>query len=298
MIPLKPIFLWKYLKFKRNIIPKNVGRLFYLSYEDALWDILDKRNVKKGSIILVPEFFCGDVENNIRKHGYKVSYYPVSKHLKTSSRQLSIAINKYHPTVLVIFHALGITNSLFENPIWLKDLSGKTILIEDCVHKIVNPQKIKFIKKNHFIIDSLRKVIPLQGSVVYTQKNELNFTEPTIFQSWKYATVVTFWWMIMQMLWNLTHFTRKTDLSNWFSIKANQVMKIGYDLIGDSILPARGFFVFNFLQQFIDFKKIEQIKMKQIEFYEETLSNLPKNIFQKVPYKAEHLLLLKLSICL
>ena len=98
----KPIQLWKYLKLKRNKLPKNIGRLFYLSWEDALWDILAKKNVKKNSIVLVPEFFCGDVEDNIRAHGYKIAFYPVSSKLITTNKQLAESILRYKPTVLII----------------------------------------------------------------------------------------------------------------------------------------------------------------------------------------------------
>lgn len=285
MMSLKPIFLFKYLGFKKNIVPKNIGRLFYLSWEDALWDILIKKKIKKGSTILVPEFFCGDVEENIKNHGYKVSYFSVDSRLTTSPKQLIDSIAKYSPEVIVILHSIGISNQLFIQNYWVKYLRPDTILIEDSVHKIVDPTEVEFIKSNHFIIDSLRKVIPLQGSVVYAQKNDLNFSEPSLFQSWKYGLDVIWWWMIMQIFWLLTHLTNGSSFSNWFIIKANQTMKTGYDLIGDSLLPARGFFIFNFLQQFLDFEKIKQIKRKQVELYEKELSNLPANIFQKVPYK-------------
>lgn len=284
MISLKPICLWKYLKFERNKIPKNVGRLFYLSWEDALWDILIKKKIKKGSTVLVPEFFCGDVENNIRNHGYKIAYYPVNSRLTTSPKQLIRTIHKYSPEVLVILHPVGISNQLFRQNYWVKLLKPETILIEDSVHKIVDPDKICFIKQNHFIIDSLRKVVPLQGSVVYAQKNEVDFTEPSPFQALGYAIKANLLWVVMQIFWNLSNWSHQSNLSNWFSLKANQIMKIGYDLIGDSVLPARGLFVFNSLQQFIDFEKIRQIKRKQVEFYEHKLTNFPKNIFQKISY--------------
>jgi len=281
---LKPIFLLKYLGFKKNKLPKNIGRLFYLSWEDALWDILEKKQVKKGSTALVPEFFCGDVENNIKNHGYKIAYYPVSNKLQTTNKQLTESIKNANPKVLIIFHAIGITNKSFNKTDWLKKIDKNLILIEDCVHKIVDPKKIKFLRKNHFIIDSLRKVVPLQGSVVYAQKNDINFSEPNILQSWKYATSVTLLWAIMNFFWGLTQIFRRRKLSIWFANKANKIMKTGYDLIGNNLLPARGFFVFNFLQQFVDAEMIRQTKIKQVDFYEKRLINLPKNIFQKVPY--------------
>lgn len=284
MISQKPIRLWKYLRFKKNKRPKNVGRLFYLSWEDALWDIFSKKNVKKGSTVLVPEFFCGDVENNIRAHGYKIAYYPVSPKLTATNKQLTESVLRYKPTVLIIINAVGIRNQFFDDISWVKNLDKNSVLVEDSVHLTIQPSQLKFYKKNHFIIDSLRKVVPLQGSNLFARKNDLNFSAPPLFQSLGYATGVTFWWFLMNFFWNLAHLTNESNLSNWFTCKAQRTMKIGYDLIGDSFLPARGWPIFDFFQQFLDVDKIKSVKRKQVEFYEEKLANLPKDIFQKAHY--------------
>ena len=201
MIPQKPIFLWKYLGFKKNVLPKSVKRLFYLSWEDGLWDILEKKNVRKGSVILVPEFFCGDVENNIKNHGYKIRYYFVSENLQTTDRQLLSAINKFEPKVIIIHHHVGIFNLLLSYKNWSKYVDNSIILIEDCVHRIVEPNQLKFIKQNHFFIDSLRKVVPLQGSVVYGQKNDLNFKQPPFYHSPLYSLKVHLLWIMMNLCW-------------------------------------------------------------------------------------------------
>ena len=268
MIRQKPIFLYKYLGLKRNHLQKNVKRLFYLSWEDALWDILEKKQVIKNSIVLVPEFFCGDVEENIRNHGYRIRYYPVNSRLTTSPKQLITSIKKYNPKVLVILHPIGITNQLFSSHYWAKYLDINTILIEDCVHKIVDPSKLKFIKKNHFIIDSLRKVVPLQGSSLYGKIDDLDFKSPPFYQSIFYSIKVHYLWLLMNFFW----FFKITN-------KARKTMKTGYDLIGDSKKPATGFFLFAFIQKFINIDKIKTIKETQVEFYE-------KNIKTNIPYSA------------
>jgi len=195
------------------------------------------------------------------------------------------SVKKYKPTVLIIFHTLGIKNNLLLKTDWFKKLDKNTILIEDCVHRIVDPNKVKFIKQDHFIIDSLRKVVPLQGSVVYAQKKYINFSVPTILQSFRYATSVTLLWATMNLFWVFSQLFFGTKLSVWLVDKANKIMKTGYDLIGNSIKPARGFFIFDFLQQFIDIENIQRKKRDQIEFYEKKLADLPENIFQKVPYE-------------
>lgn len=266
MIALKPIYLWKYLSFKKTRIPKDVKKLFYLSWEDGLWDILDKKNVKKGSTVLVPEFFCGDVEDNIRNHGYRIAHYPVSPSLITTNRQLIFSIKKHSPSVLVIFHMVGIANRLMDGTSWTKYLGRKSILIEDCVHRVVDPAGIRFIKSNHFIINSLRKVVPLQGSVLYGKSTDLDFSLPPPHQSFIYSLKVHLLWAAMNIFWILK-----------MPIAAKKAMKTGYGLIGDSIRPARGFIFFDFFQRFIDIKKVKEIKRKQVEFYE-------KHIKITIPY--------------
>lgn len=269
MISPNPIKLYKYLRLKINRIPLGLSRLFYLSFEDALWDILAKKNIAKGSAILVPEFYCGDVEVNMANHGYKVVHYPVSKYFKINVRKLSAQINKTKPEVLIIFHAFGITNNILEDNDWLKKLPEKTILIEDSVHKIVEPKKVKIRKHNHILIDSLRKVIPLQGSVVYGKENFLNFSTDIINSSWGYSIKVVFLWLLMQF-----HLNRgRVEL-------AHEYMMTGYDLIGDSKKGAPGIPFFGLIQKMIDYEKVKRRKEEQVLIYEKILNKFQKRFYQ------------------
>ena len=139
-----------------------------------------------------------------------------------------------------------------------------TILIEDCVHRIINPSKIYFLKPNHFVIDSLRKVVPLQGSSLYGRQEDLGFPPPDPTQSIEYSVKVHFYWLLMLICW-------QAGLSK----AAERLMLKGYDLIGDSNKPARGFGIFNFLSDRINFGLVEKNKKAQAEFYESHLKQLP-----------------------
>lgn len=260
MISPYPIKLYKYLGSKRNKIPRHMGRLFYMSYEDALWDILKKKRIKKGSRILVPEFWCGDVEKNIRAHGYEIVHYPISKHLKVNVRDLISILRKDKPEIVIVFHPFGIRSNLFENTSWTKSLGKDSILIEDCVHKIVDPEKIIFLTERHLVIDSLRKVMPLQGSVVYGKKEFLDFKPDIINGSWLYSIKVVYYWAMMQMYLTLG----QVGL-------AIKYMDTGYSLIGDSKDGAGGWTVFDCLHRFVDFSRVKKIKEKQVMLYEKTL---------------------------
>jgi hypothetical protein len=281
MLSLQPIHLFRYLGFKSAKLDPSIKQLFYLSWEDALWDILKKKNVIKGSYILVPEFFCGDVENNIRSHGYKIAHYPVAKNLTSDFRTFVKKLQEYEPKVVVIFHAVGIKSNLLKDRKWLNQLDKNSILIEDCVHRIVNLEKLVLYRENHIIMDSLRKVIPIQGCCVYGSIKYLNFSEPSITQSWFYSLKVHLFWFLMVTCWNLCQVFANKKLSAKFAIISEKLMINGYNIIGDAKLPAKGLFIFGFLQKYINYDKIYEIKRRQVELYEEELQHL---LPIKVPY--------------
>ncbi len=262
MFSVQPIQLWRYIGFKRNKIPRNLRRLFYLSWEDALWDLLDKKKIPKSSYILIPNFYCGDVERNIICHGYKIVRYPISKNMTVSENKFRFLINKYQPKVVIIFHPVGILSNLSKDRKWVKSLSDDILLIEDGVHRIVNSQKIKIFKKNHFIIDSLRKVVPLQGSNIYGNKEDLDYDSLPFYQSINYSIRVHTLWLVMLIFLNLG-----------FYRFAEQLMVKGYDLIGDAKKSAPGFILFKYIFEFINFEKIYKIKYHQVKIYNEYFIN-------------------------
>lgn len=268
MVSPQPILSLKYFRIHKNKLPKGIKRLFYLSWEDALWDILLKKNVTKNSYILLPDFYCVDVEKNIKLHGYKVVTYKILKNLNADKSDFERKINKFTPTVVVVFHTVGITSNLFDNATWLKKVTGKSILIEDAVHKILNPSKIRIIKKNHFIIDSLRKVVPVQGSNLYGRTDDIDFSVPSFFQSFLYKVKVNLLWCLMEIAWSI----------KLFSI-AEKLMIAGYGLIGDSERSASGAFVEDFFAKRVNVEKLFRIKKCQAEVYQTKLKKvLPYNL--------------------
>lgn len=266
MVSPQPIISSKYFQFKRNKLPNGIKSLFYLSWEDALWDLLAKKKVKKRSCVLVPDYYCDDVEENIRQHGYKVGYYKVNEDLYVDKKSFQSEISHLKPSVIVIFHPVGIKSNLFSNIKWLKDVTGDTILIEDSVHRVIDPKEIKIIRKNHFVIDSLRKVVPIQGSRIFGKLEDLDFNLPSIFQSVIYASGVNFLWLLMLLLW-----TSKLNKL------AEKVMLLGYDLIGNSKLPARGSILGQFLSNRLNLSAIENCKKKQVDYYEKRFRKITKS---------------------
>lgn len=278
MLSLQPVFLSQYLNFFHSSWKLNQGikTLFYLSWEDALWDVIRQKKLPTKSVILVPDFFCDDVENNMRAHGLSVAHYPVNADLQTTQSQILHAIQSNQPSIIVVFHAVGICNQLLEQREWIKTLSLDSILIEDCVHRIIDPTQVRFYKKNHLIMTSLRKVSPLQGSVLFGRSEDLPFKESNSVSSWWYSIKVTALWFLMNISAQLAHtFYFYLKLAKLFSLKAEQCMLIGYDVIGDNLVPAKGWGLFFWLYKYINFEAIKKIKANQVLQYEKLFSGRP-----------------------
>lgn len=274
MVSQQPIFCFKYFQFKKNKLPKGISSLFYLSWEDALWDILKYKNIKKGSIIFIPEFYCGDVEKNIKEHEYKIRYYKILKDLSADKKSFVNGVKKYHPSVVVVFHPVGIKSNLFKSPDWLIKNIRNALLIEDSVHRIIDPNKIEIFNDNHFIIDSLRKVVPIQGARVYGSTNGINFSEPHLFQSLFYSLRVHWLWFTMTLFWTISNYCPIKIFSSFFARNAENVMLSGYDIIGDAKLSAKGGGVGRIMSQHINVSKIKKRKLVQADIYEKKLNDI------------------------
>ena len=263
MVSVQPIFSFKYFKSKKNTLPRGIKSLFYLSWEDSFWDVLEKKEIKKGSYVLVPDFYCIDVEKNIKSHGYKIVCYKIKKDLTADKESFEYCIAKYKPWVVVVFHPVGISSNLFDNKKWLMKTVKDSILVEDCVHRLIDPKDIRLLKKNHFIIDSLRKVVPIQGARMFGKLEDMGFEVPPIYQSMFYALGVNTLWFLMVICWTFGMYKL-----------AEKLMVSGYDLIGNSKLPAKGLVINRFFSDRLDILKIERYKINQVDYYEKKLNKI------------------------
>lgn len=244
-----------------------------------MWDILSKRRVSKGSSILTPDFFCRDVEKNIRMRGYVVINYKINRNLTADKKDFEKKINKFKPKVIVIFHPVGIKSNLMDATSWIKKITRESILIEDSVHRIVDPRKVKIIKKDHFVIDSLRKVVPLQGASLYGRVKDLDFDSPPFHQSFIYSIRVNILWFLMIISWTLSSYLTG-KLSRTLGDVAEKLMLHGYDLIGDSPFASGGGFLASLLSKRVNINKIQNIKMCQVIRYENKLGKiLPMKLY-------------------
>ena len=273
MIPVQPVFSLQYFSNKKQIVPHNISSQFYLSWEDGLWDIIRSFNIQKDSIILVPSFFCVDVMNNMKAHGLIAQYYEVDNNLQPNKIDLLQKIEKLKPAMIVLFHAVGITNKLVTKE-FINTLSKELFVIEDCVHRVTNPSEIILCSERHILINSFRKDVPLQGSFVFGNKhiiNQLKGPGTTFFYSWS----VIILWFLMQMSYLLQQYIYNSfgKLAEWFMLR-------GYDIIGDEQKAGNCPQFFADLYMHLDFPKIKAIKKEQVAVYKKELR---KNEFYYVP---------------
>lgn len=274
-------FLLPFLHCTPYSLPKKLKRYYYYSWEDGLWDLLNKKNIPKHSIILIPNFYCIDVVNNIQSHGYSPIFYPLDQHFQIDEQQFIDILQKEKPAVILIFHACGITSNLLKETGWMKSIEPKTIIIEDCVHRLVDPEDIQLLHPNHVVMDSLRKDSPLPGSFMYASKEFLTFPQGGKIFSW-YLISSSLLYLYFRFILSLSAVFYLPKLTAYAHTR---ILKAHDDIIGDSLEPHRGLFWIPWIHRFIDFKKVKQLKKRQVELY---IQAFPHSHIPTVDYQHLH----------
>jgi hypothetical protein len=263
--------IFPFLRKRKYTLPRNIKREYFISFEDALWNLLTAKEVKKNSNILIPDFYCMDVVDNIKNHGYNPIFYPLDDQFQIDNKVLLSYIKCYSAQVLILFHACGIDNNNLKNNNLIKKICKNTIIIEDCVHKLINPEKVILYHKNHFLIDSLRKVSPLPGSFIYMIKDSCKLSSSNWLAS-PYYPFLSYYYFLQFRLILLLGFIIKSPK---FIKYAHEVVLLRHDnLIGDSLKGYKGLSVIPLIHQFINFSKVEDIKFKQYALYTKKLARV------------------------
>ncbi len=259
-IIVQPVISLRYFHKEKSRIPNDISTAFYLSWEDVLWDICKSFQIKHNSVVLVPSFFCVDVMNNMKAHGLNPQYYEVDSQLQPVKSDLLKKINQTEPAFIVLFHAVGITNNLVTKE-FIQKISKDIFIIEDCVHRITNPEEVHIYSEKHVLINSLRKVVPLQGSCIFAKKNIIKQLQGP-HNTFLYSSAVIVLWLIMQFNFLLQKFVIKHAglFAEWSMLK-------GYDIIGDNVKPGYCPRFFYTLYTHLDFHYIKKIKQEQANLY-------------------------------
>ena len=263
----------------QNPASTSIDSLSYLSFEDALWEFLAQK-VPLGSTLLFPDFFCTDVWDNCRAHGYTVETYPVTEDLTIKQEHFWSAVKRYNPAVVFVFHTFGIQNSLLSSDLFAR-YSGW--VIEDSVHRIIEPTRLTLLDERHIVIDSTRKLTPLLGSQIFARKNVLTYTshlsnsDP---ESHHHTTqkILAFWKQFQDLLAS-ADFAQVTQ--------AYELLNSGDNLIGDS-MESLGL-DHHFLEQrkYLDMDTIHQAKQQHYSLYETRLESILKDERFVISWKRE-----------
>jgi len=262
-------FLLPFLHFKPYRLPTGIHRHYYLSWEDALWDLLIQKNIPKGSTVLIPDFYCMDVVENIKNHGYSPVFYPLNDHFQIDPTSFAQMVQQKKPKIIIIFHACGITSALVHDISWLSSIDNSAIILEDCVHRLLDPTKVKLIHTNHVVMDSLRKDSPLPGSFIYGSDNFLSYQPKTNSIFSRYYLQSTFYFILFRMVFVCSVLGSVSSMAKF----AHEVLlKRHDDIIGDSLLSHRGLPFISLIHRFINFQKVKDKKIEQVNFYSRLLS--------------------------
>lgn len=262
-------FLFPFLSSKASVPNVFVKRYYYWSWEDGLWDLLQKKHIEKGSTVLIPDFYCTDVIDNIRAHGYIVAFYKLDQYFQIKKQALLRSVQRHHPTVVIIFHAAGITSTVVGTSSVIQKITKKALLIEDCVHQVLDPQTVKPVNEHHFLMDSLRKVTPLYGSFLYGTKKGMQFSQTK--HVWSLYTVnTTLLYMLFRMLLIISYVLNKPSIAVFAHKK---VLKQHDDVVGNTN-SHRGIWAIAWMAQWLNREALERVKREQTKLYEHMLRPL------------------------
>ena len=267
-------FLWPFLHTKKYVLPKKVFRKFYISYEDCLWNLLKSQHIAQRATIFIPDFYCMDVVQNIQNHGYTPVFYPLDEHFQISKTKFDQLRRKYKPSVIVLFHSCGIQNKLLSDSHYIKEIAQNTLVIEDAVQRLVNPEKIQIHHTNHVIIDSLRKTSPLHGSFIYGSKQliaNLDYKITDAEPRYQFLSFLLF--VVFRIIFVVGVICNSSLLVRYAH---THILKKHDDLIGDSRFGHSGPWYIPLIHQYICFSSFEKLKLKQsfqyVELFKKTQS--------------------------
>ena len=257
-------FSWKFFCTHALRVTNGVVQTYWQSFEDALWEILAQK-VQKDAVVLIPDFYCVDVIQNIEAHGYVVKLYACDANLQPNPRAFETARKRYRPQVIVLFHPVGIENVLLNNRAEVQRLASSALIIEDCVHRVIDSSKVCLLHQNHIIIDSLRKVTPLQGSFSYSlfSISSRNGEAQRIVDR-LYTSILFF---AFQFLYALGRGMRSNTLVR---TAHERILKTHDAFVGDARVGLQGFqFVSKYLAQHLNHQLISNTKSEQVSHYYE-----------------------------
>ena len=259
------------LRVRRHPSLASAGNVsFFLSFADAFRGLMRSQN-KKIDSILVPDFYCPETLDVYIKYGNLV-YYHVRDDLTIDEENYLEAVRVHKPDMIVHYGFFGFP----ANNIEIRNLlasSPETLGIEDCEHKILLPEDVAFIHRNHIYLDSIRKQTSLLGSHVVAQ-SKIRSDGGWSRYRWQCA--------ILRLKHETATIAAALFRSEYFYSKTEEYFERFNAVIGISEYATSGGVFAEVIWEHLDLKRMIQHKKDLIHRYVSTLSGL-RNEFFHVP---------------
>lgn len=253
---------------------------FFLSFADA-WQQIMKHLSPMNSTILVPDFYCPDTLDLYGKYGTLV-FYTTNKDLTINIQSYIEAVRLYNPGIIINYGFISSPVCDVQARQILKS-SPDIIVIEDCAHRILTKEDIKFVHMNHLYIDSIRKQTGLLGSHVVDQSRFLK--KEKISKINKYKIKVTAMKFLQEVINLITYLTQSRRLY----LISDAVFEALDGTIGSYAKPTLGSEVFHSLWNHLDLERLIDYKKQLARVYQEKLSQVQHKNFYVPPLAGRNL---------
>lgn len=240
--------------------PAKISTELYLSFEDALWSLLPRLGYKKGSKLLIPNFYCIDVVQNIEAHGYVCAYYKLNPDFTYNLSGILAVVEKEQPDIFIEFQPDGLRTSLLSDI--ERKLHPRMLIISDRVHSIMTPQE-EYIPHSdrHLYLGSFRKVTMLPGTIAVFTRAARSTKQQSYPWGYLFRALILWWTFIIQI--KLSYLLSSPQMMKL----AMRTLTVHDDLIGDSFVSAPIPSWMGFAYEFFDIEKISLCKREQIFIY-------------------------------
>lgn len=117
--------------------------------------------------VWVPDFFCSETIDLIKKTGVEIVFYPINQNLDPDWKTIKLMDKTNIPNFFLFVHYFGVWHETNDARIFCNN--NNCILIEDCAHVLL--KRDKFGRKADISIFSPHKILPVyDGAMIYFNK--------------------------------------------------------------------------------------------------------------------------------
>ncbi|MGB4590044.1 MAG: DegT/DnrJ/EryC1/StrS aminotransferase family protein [Clostridiaceae bacterium] len=148
---------------------EQVQGTFLSGGQSSLNFIVMNLHMKEDEMILLPSFLCPTIVQNLERHHVKYDFYAINLDLSINRSDLQdkIANNKVKAVFFIDYFGFYHQSETLE---YLKSLQEKNIILIEDAAQMLWLDKKEFI--GDFTFNSYRKFLPIDGSIVLSDKTE------------------------------------------------------------------------------------------------------------------------------